>query len=535
LGFCWAHLRTGFDGVVESAHYSFGPFRLVPCEQLLLREERPVPLAPKAYELLLALVKRHGRLATREELMQEIWPDSFVEEINLTVNISLLRKTLGEQADGRQYIATVPKRGYRFDAEVSEPCNEVKAAELSASTPLQEPTDAQTGDNQFVATGSESGKSRRRLYAAGLALVAIAAFTGLLLWRHLRSAHQSVAAQGEQPSVEAAGTQNAEALDLYNRARTLWDMRSVASVQQSLDLFRQAIETDPRYAAAYAGMADAYITAGSYGNSFLAPKVAMPKAKEAAEKALAIDEGLSDAHASLAYIKLTYDWDWAGAEAEFKRALALDPNDAHARHWYSHELMAEGRIMESHEQSEQALALAPTNPVINEHMAWHHLMARQYDRSIPQALKAIEIDPNFVQAHRVLALDYLYTGRFAEACAEFKKGVDLSQGDPVAQAYLARCYALSHRTGEAHQILNSLIKDTQERYVSSAEIAAVYAALDDEANCLTWLGKAVQERASALIYLNVDPVFDRMRSNPRFQAIVAQVGLTPEVDETRKK
>jgi DNA-binding winged helix-turn-helix (wHTH) protein len=112
--------------VVDNAHYSFGPFRLVPSEHLLLREELPIPLAPKAYELLLALVKRHGHLASREELMQEIWPDSFVEEINLTVNISLLRKALGEQPDGRQYIATVPKRGYRFDAAVCESQQEVE-------------------------------------------------------------------------------------------------------------------------------------------------------------------------------------------------------------------------------------------------------------------------------------------------------------------------------------------------------------------------------------------------------------------------
>lgn len=525
--------------VVDNAHYSFGPFRLVPSEHLLLREEMPVPLAPKAYELLLVLVKRHGHLASREELMQEIWPDSFVEEINLTVNISLLRKALGEQPDGRQYIATVPKRGYRFDAAVCESQQETEKAEASGG-PRQEPKDLpQSGElasgNNVAPVVNESRTPMRWRYAAGLALIVAAVLAGLLLWRHASRAGNSGFAHGEQPHLVKSGTQNAQALALYTRARSLWNMRSVESVQQSLELFHEAIDADPNYAAAYAGLADAYITAGSYGSSFLAPQIAMPKAKEAAQKALALDESLPDAHASLAYIKLTYDWDWAGAEAEFKRALALDPNDANAHHWYSHELMAQGRIQESHEQSEQALALEPTDRVMNEHMAWHHLMAREYDRSIPQANKAIEIDPNFVQAHRVLGLDYLYTGKFAEACAEFKKGVDLSHGDPVAQAYLARCYALSHRTGEAHQILNSLINDAKERYISSAEIAAVYAASADEMNSLTWLQKAVQEKASALIYLNVDPVFDRMRAHPHFQAIVTQVGLTPEVDETKKK
>jgi len=526
--------------VVDNAHYSFGPFRLVPSEHLLLREELPIPLAPKAYELLLALVKRHGHLASREELMQEIWPDSFVEEINLTVNISLLRKALGEKPDGRQYIATVLKRGYRFDAAVCESQQEVENAAVTGGPPAEEAKDLASppqsaNGNGIVDAVTEGRKPKASLYAAGLVFVAVAILAGLLLWRHYRSAGNSGLAQGGQSQSNQLGTQKAQALALYTRARDLWSKRSVESVQQSLELFHEAIDADPKFAAAYAGLADAYITAGSYGNSFLAPQIAMPKAKEAAQKALALDESLPDAHTSLAYIKLTYDWDWAGAEAEFKRALALDPNDANAHHWYSHELMAQGRIQESHEQSEQALALEPTDRVMNEHMAWHHLMAREYDRSIAQANKAIEIDPNFVQAHRVLGLDYLYTGKFAEACAEFKKGVDLSHGDPVAQAYLARCYALSHRTGEAHQILNSLIKDAQERYISSAEIATVYAALADEMNSLTWLQKAVQEKASALIYLNVDPVFDRMRANPHFQAIVTQVGLIPEVDETKKK
>lgn len=513
---------------MDSAQYKFGPFRLVPAEHLLLREDSPVPLAPKAYELLFALVRRNGHLASRDELMHEIWPDSFVEEINLTVNISLLRKTLGEQPDGRQYIATVPKRGYRFDAAVCESSHETKPApaldELSSPSPsIQEGVSG-------LSPAITKPRSTTWLYTGVLALLGIALLASLLMWRHSHKPGNS-----GQPNPDHSGTQNAQALDFYNRARALWNKRSVDSVQQSLELFHQAIEADPNYAAAYAGLADAFITAGSYGNSFLAPQIALPKAEEAAKRALTLDDSLSDAHTSLAYIKLTYDWDWAGAEAEFKRSLQLNPSDANTHHWYSHELMAQGRVLESHEQSEQALDLAPIDRVINEHMAWHHLMAREYGRSIPQALKAIEIDPDFVQAHRVLGLAYLYTGRFSEACAEFKKGLDLSHGDPVAQAYRARCDALSHRTGEAHQILDSLIKAKEERYVSSAEIAAVYAALGDEANCLTWLGKAVQERASAIIYLNVDPIFDRMRANPGFQAIVRQVGLTPETDESTKK
>ncbi|MBV8632638.1 MAG: hypothetical protein JOZ83_17055 [Silvibacterium sp.] len=196
--------------------------------------------------------------------------------------------------------------------------------------------------------------------------------------------------------------------------------------------------------------------------------------------------------------------------------------------------MAEGRAQESHFQSEEALNLDPTNVLMNEHMAWHHMMAREYSRSIPQALKTIELDPSFVQAHRVLGLDYLYTGQFAKACGEFQRGVELSHEDPVARAYLARCYALSHLQRESRQILDGLLKESVERYVSAAEIAAVYAALNDSEASIEWLNKACDEHAGALIYINVDPIYDHMRRDPQFQKIVNCVHLIPLADEPAK-
>src|SRR5579862_7923247 len=213
----------------------------------------PVPLAPKAYELLLALVKRHGHLASREELMQEIWPDSFVEEINLTVNISLLRKALGEQPDGRQYIATVPKRGYRFDAAVCESQQEVENAAVTGAPPAEEAKDLASppqspNGNGIVDAVSESRKPKASLYAAGLVFAAVVILAGLLLWRNYRSDSNSGLAQGGQSQSNRSGTQNAQAFALYTRARDLWSRRSVESVQQSLELFHEAIDADPKFA-----------------------------------------------------------------------------------------------------------------------------------------------------------------------------------------------------------------------------------------------------------------------------------------------
>lgn len=524
---------------MNGVSYTFGPFRLCPSEHLLLRGEAPIPLAPKTFELLVALVSRSGQLLTRDELMQAIWPDSFVEEINLTVNISLLRKTLGEQPDGRQYIATVPKRGYRFDGAVTEQAKEIVGSKLSpAPAPAAEqPLDIGPHVEALTTPPSVSrnGTSARSRWLLRLAAaVVLATGASWLAYRYLISSR----AHGTNPSSKSAETTaavNPHAQELYLEGRSDWTKRTPEAVHRSIELFTQAIAIDPNYAPAYTGLSDAYILAGSYGNSFLAPNTAMPKAKEAAEKALALDDKSAEALTSLAYIKVIYDWDWKGAETGFRHALELNPNYLNAHHWYSHELMAEGRVQESHQQSEQALYIEPTNVLMNEHMAWHHLMAREYNRSVPQALKTIELDPNFVQAHRVLALDYLYMNQFNKACAEFQKGVELSHDDPVARAYLARCYAVSHRQGEARRILDDLVKGSVERYISASEIAAVYAALNDDNSALEWLNKACTERASSLIYLNIDPVYDRIRRDPRFGKIVTCVHLTPVMDESPAK
>jgi Tfp pilus assembly protein PilF len=329
----------------------------------------------------------------------------------------------------------------------------------------------------------------------------------------------------EQQKLAAPHTRNGAAYDLYTQGRVLLNARSVAATQASIGLFQQAIRADPNYAAAYAGLADAYILAGSYGNSFLSPSVAAPKAEESVTRALELDESSAEAHTSLAYLRLTYDWNWLAAEAEFRRAIELNPRYGDAHHWYSHELLALERVDESHRQSEQALALDPTGVLMNEHMAWHHLFARQYFVAIAQAEKAVEIDPNFVQAHRVLGLAYLYSGDGDRACPEFATGVSLSHEDPIALAYLARCYALTHKQAQAREIVASLESAATERYISAAEIAAVHAALGDKAIALRWLGRACDERAGALIYLNIDPVFDAMRDDPAFQRIVERVGL----------
>jgi tetratricopeptide (TPR) repeat protein len=330
----------------------------------------------------------------------------------------------------------------------------------------------------------------------------------------------------ERRRVAQPATGNGEAYQLYLRGRFFWDKRSAEGVRKSLEYFEQAIQADPNYALAYAGLADAYILAGSYGYTIMPPLEAMPKAKEAARKALSLDDGLAEAHASLAYIEFTYDWDWPGAEAEFKRAIELNPNYDTARHWYSHELTALGRQQESLNQAQRALQLSPGDVVMNEHMGWQYMMAGDYAAAVAPCQRALEIDPNFLLAHRVLALAYEYERRYPEATTEFQKGVEISGNDPVARAYLARVYAASGKTAEAKQILDQLLRLAKQKYVSPAEIAAVYAALDERDHAIEWLNRAYDERTSALVYLKVDRGYENLHSDPRFGDLLNKMKLS---------
>ena len=329
----------------------------------------------------------------------------------------------------------------------------------------------------------------------------------------------------EQKQLLRPFTENSDAYLLYMKGRFFWNKRTVDGVKKSIDYFQKAIAADPNYALAYAGLADSYTLAGSYGYSILPPKEAMPKAEAAATKALELDDSLAEAHASLGYIKLIYDWDWAGAEQEFRRAIALNPLYDNAHHWYSHELVALGRKDEAMAEARRALEISPSDTVMNEHMGWTYLMARDYDHAIQSARKAIEMEPDFLLAHRVLGLAYQYKGQHEEANAEFERGVEISHGDPVARAYLARSYAAAGRKDQATQILNELVQLSAKQYVPPLEIALTYLALDKNNEAFDWLHKACDERASALVYLKVNQAFDPVRSDPRFQDLQLRLHL----------
>jgi TolB-like protein/Tfp pilus assembly protein PilF/class 3 adenylate cyclase len=320
---------------------------------------------------------------------------------------------------------------------------------------------------------------------------------------------------------------NTEAYDLYLKGRYFLNRKNEADARRAIDYFQQALAKDPNDAPAYAGLADSY-SSFVFPLGVVTPREAMPKAKEAAQRALAIDNALGEAHASLAYIAFFYDWDWAAAERGFKRALELNPNNADTHHWYSHFLMGQGRIEESLIQSKRALELSPFDILFNIHLGWHYLNARQYDQALDQIEKTVEMDKNFAQTYPWLGLILEQKGRYAEAIAAFQKAIKLFPGgSSIAEAELAHTYAVSGNREEAQKIIAELQQLAKSKYVSSFQIAAIYAGLDEKDQAFAWLEKAYEERSDGLVNLKAEQRFDSLRSDPRFKDLARRIGLIP--------
>ena len=330
----------------------------------------------------------------------------------------------------------------------------------------------------------------------------------------------------EQSRVVKHYTENPEAYQLYLKGRFYWNRRTEEGARKGIEYFQLAIDKDPTYALAYTGLADCYSILGtSYNVASLSPSEAIPKAKSAATKALEMDDTLAEAHTSLAYIRLNYDWDWAGAEREFKRAIELDPNYANAHHWYSHYLMAMSRPEESLAESKRTLELDQLDLVMNIHLGWHYIYAHQYDLAIAQFRKTLEMDPNYGLTHWYLGQAYALKGMYAEAETELRKAKDLLQQNVAVEADLGYAYAASGKGGEAKKAIDELKQSSKQRYISSYYLALIYTGLGEKDSAFEWLENAYRERSDLLIYLKVDPRLDSLRSDARFADLMRRVGL----------
>lgn len=646
--------------------YAFDDFRLDPRQRLLRLRNEPVPLTPKAFEMLLVLVENQGRLMTKEELLQTIWADSFVEESNLTQIVFVLRKALGETPD-RRYILTVQGKGYRFVGDVKTIPGDGESQSAAASpqvlaeagTPEVVPqvvrTEANVPSHPLRRSSDRSpGWTRRWIFTAALAVLLLMGWAGAMHWRvakapppephgrvmlailpfqnltgdpaqeylsdgmteemisqmgnldpqhlgviartsmmHYKNSQEPLDQIGRELGVQyvlegsirrdadkvrvtaqliqtkdqthvwarqydrdlsnllmlqselaqeiadeiqltlgapehraparvAAGSpHDAEAYDLYLRGRYFWNRRTVDGFKHAIDYFQRAIAKDPNDARSYSGLADSYTLLSSYSGT--PPGELLPKALAAALKALELDEGLSEAHTSLALIVEDWNCDWPTAGKEYRRAIELNPNNATAHHWYAEYLMWLGRFDEALSESERARELDPLSLIIAVDNGQILYYSRQYDLALAKFRAVHEVDPNFRAG--IMLGPYDQKGMFPDALADLRAGYASRTDSPYYWSMLAYLYGRSGESPRARQALAKLEEMNRQQQVDAAIVSWAYIGLGDKDHAMSWLEKAYAQRSFAMITLRVDPRYDILRNDPRFQDLMRRVGL----------
>ena len=328
---------------------------------------------------------------------------------------------------------------------------------------------------------------------------------------------------GEKQNLIQLSTSNPEAYQLYLRGRYFWNKRTEDGLRKSIEYYEQATKLDPNYALAYVGISDSYgMTTTTLGT--FPPSEAGSKAKEAALRALEIDDTLAEAHISLGNVKMFFDWDWPAAEHEFKRGIELNPTYAEAHHIYAHYLMAMRRVSEAFDESQKYLQLDTLNVPAYNHLGWHYLYARQYDQALSQLRKTAEMDPNFLGMLLYFGWVYEQKRMYPEAIATFQQAVSHST-TPLMLASLGHAYAIAGRRDEAKKILLRLDDLSRQRYVSAYDKAIVYVGLGEIDQSLEWLQRAYQERSQFMIYLDTDPRLDSLRTDGRFQNLLRRMNF----------
>ncbi len=614
--------------------YEFGHFHFNPAERQLLHNGEPVPLTSKVFDILRVLVENGGHLLEKDELIKAVWPDSFVEEGNLNRNISTLRKALGDGLDGQEFIETVPKRGYRFVANVRkvEALNDLPATEKQFSqqdfAQKNFPTRSVTAQPDQDVVLSRSGRvvlaspqwfrksidslavlplinasadpsaeylsdgitesiinslsqlpklrvvPRSTVFRykgrdvdpqeVGQTLGVRAVFTGRLLQHGdrliIKAELIDVANEsqlwGEQYNrklsdifeveeeisreisdklrIKLTGedkkrltkryTESTDAYQAYLKGRFYWNKRTEENGRKGISYFEQAIKTDPKYARAYAGLADSYLLLGSIECGALSPEEALPLAKSSALKALKLDDSLAEAHTSLAYVRV-FDWEWEQAEKEYRRAIELNPTYATAHHWYALYLMAMEKPEEALAELKRAEELDPLSLPIKVGFGWHYFLLRQYDRAIEEYRKTLEMDATFAAAHLWIGVCYSQKGFADQALKQAQQVIAFSGGNPFAIGAAALAHAVAGRKDEAQKVLNELNELSKQRYVSPYMMAAIYTALAEHDRAFECLERAYESRSEGMYWLKVDPTLVKLHADSRFADLMRRVGL----------
>jgi TolB-like protein/DNA-binding winged helix-turn-helix (wHTH) protein len=611
---------------VPVCFYEFDGFRLDLRRRLLLRAGEPVAIKPKALDTLVVLVEHRDRVVEKEELMNRLWPDTAVEEANLTQNVFVIRKALGEAPGEQKFIATAARRGYRFVADVREVFEEEDAPLLqlprkrrtlmlvslgalalaigltvtlmrdnagpSVTTRIDSiavlpfrslSTDS---DRRYFADGMTEAvisdltaisslrvisaqssmkykasekllpEIARELSVAGIVEGSVASQAGRVrltvrlvhaptdrsLWTasYDRDAGDILALQGELARAVAAAVHVAvtadehaalatrrpvdpEAYDLYLRARHLFELRSEESLRKSIAYYQQAIARDPTFAAAHAGMALTYAPFAYFGygpGSDIGPRV-----KAAAEKALAIDPTLVDAHVALAAFTVLFEWDWVGGERAWRQILQRSPNHPTARQWYGFLLERVGRLDEALAERRRALQVDPLSPATSVAFAGTLQSMGRHDEAIEAFRRTLDLDSSLLLVHAGIAESYLAKGMAREAVAQLEAGGGPKEDGKPLSAELGNVYGRVGRPADARRILQTLERRARERYVSPMSLAYVHAGLSEKDAAFARLEQAYEERNPKLVGIRIDSMLDPLRDDPRFAALVRRMKL----------
>lgn len=566
------------DSRSSRAIVRFGAFELDPDAEELRRDGARIRLQEQPLQILQILLEQPGKIIPREELQRRLWPsDTFVDfDHGINNAIKRLREALGDTAEMPHYIETLPRRGYRFIGKIDNGTPKFRSLavlplENLSGDPEQDyfaegltealiTTLAKIGELRVVSRTSSMLYKRARkplreiareldvdavvegtvLRAGGRVRITAQLIDPLQethLWAEsyerdlsdvlalqaevahavAREVHVKLTPQ-EQTGLAQVHTVDPKAYEAYLKGRHYWYGRSREGFANAVQYFQQAVIEDRGYAPAYAGLADAASIMSLWG--LVAPKEGCGRALELARKALELDNGLAEAHASLAWATAHYDYDLTTSEKEFERAIEMNPRYATAHHWFGMFLGMMGRYEEAYTELQRALRLDPQWSNLHFGLAFVYWCGRRYDHAIERCHKTLALDPNFVQALVWLGLSLVAKFMCVPAIAALQRAVELSQRTPVAVGCLGEAYAAAGNSEEAQELVHEL---TAQQHVSAYFVSRIYAALGNKDEALKWLEVAYQEHSEWMLLLKVDPRFDDLRCAPRFQDLMCRM------------
>jgi TolB-like protein/Tfp pilus assembly protein PilF len=568
--------------------FRFGEFEIDPEAFELRKAGNQVRLQRQPFKLLLLLVRRAGEVLHRTVIEKEIWGDQVHVDFEGGLNfcIKQIRTALQDDAGTPRFIETLPKQGYRFIASVqrqqrsrsdervmlavlpfgnltgqadqeyfTDGMTEELITQLSRLNPQRLGVIAFTSAKQYKDTSKSidqigrelrvdyiiEGSVKRAGNRVRIAAQLVEVTDQSYLWAEAynrtlddiitiqtdvaqRVAHSLMLEllPDHRAQMSRSSTGDSAAYDMYLKGRFYWNKRTEDGFMKALKYYQAAIERDPEYAPAYCGIADVYEIAAFY--STIPPKEAYEKSRVAIAKALDLAPGYAEAHTSSAYGKFLYEWDFEGAEAAFKHALELNPNQVTGHYWYGLCLAALQRFDDALAQMKLALELDPLSLVVNSHKGWVLYFARRYQDAINQLLDTIEIDSNFSVAHFFLGLVYMQTAQYAEAARHFIRTRETTNDHPAAIAGLVAATARLGKKTEAKKLLAELENLAERRYVIPYYLTLAYLGLGDHPRAIQWLERSCEDRSAYMSNINADPALDPLRDSARFEKLVRRVG-----------